>query len=72
MPDAIRAKDVTVACIYQARCQRPGCHWASDLFGDRSEAASERKYHLDLPCRQLAGENIDPCEFEPIAMPGNA
>lgn len=66
---AVRAKDVSVAHIFQARCQRPGCSWSSELVDSYQAANVDRQAHLDLHRRLLAGEDIDLREFDPIAQP---
>ena len=67
MAEPVRAKDVTVAHVYQARCQRPGCSWSGELLGTYQEANGDRQAHLDAHRRQAAGEAVDPIKFEPIA-----
>jgi hypothetical protein len=47
MAEPVRAKDVQVAHIYQARCRVDGCNWSGDLVGSYQEANSERQAHLD-------------------------
>lgn len=49
--EPVRAKDVSIMTMYQARCHRimPGgahCGWSGEIWGDRAPAASEREDHL--------------------------
>ena len=43
----IRAKDVTVAKIFQAHCWIEGCGWHGEPFGSFGEANTERQAHLE-------------------------
>ena len=47
MAQAIPAKAVYVAKIFQARCAIPGCPWAGELLGFYQDANSDRQAHLD-------------------------
>jgi len=43
----VRARDVQIAHLRQARCQVPGCDWAGPLRGTYDEANADRMTHLD-------------------------
>jgi len=50
----VRAKDVTVDNLCRARCQRPGCGWASREYHTYQEANDERLAHLGWHRQQAA------------------
>lgn len=43
----VRAKDVQIYKIWQARCQITGCDWVSELYGEYQLANADRIAHLE-------------------------